>query len=105
MPGRDRTGPMGAGPMTGWGDGDCTEQDAAAYSPRRSFGRSFGRGRGFGRGAGRRGRYQAYGPWITPSWARSLNREQETSWLKSRDAELKDALVKINERLQGLEQE
>lgn len=100
MPGRDRTGPMGAGPMTGWGDGDCTEQDAA-YIPRRSF----GRGRGFGRGAGRRGRYQAYGTWNTPNWARSLNREQETSWLKSRAAELKDALVKINERLQGLEQE
>jgi hypothetical protein len=28
MPGFDRTGPAGAGPLTGWGEGDCRPQDA-----------------------------------------------------------------------------
>ncbi len=103
MPRRDRTGPTGAGPMTGWGDGDCTEQDAASYVPRRSFG--FGRGRGFGRGAGRRARFQTYGPWNAPGRATGMSREQESSWLKSRAVELKDALEKISERIQSMEQE
>lgn len=59
MPGRDGTGPQGAGPMTGWGMGNCAvplEQDAS-FSPQfsRGLGRGFGRGfrRGYGPGYGR----------------------------------------------------
>ncbi|MCF8228376.1 MAG: DUF5320 domain-containing protein [Bacteroidales bacterium] len=51
MPGRDRTGPQGMGPMTGWRMGDCAgESDVdPGYG-----GYGFGRGRGFGgRGRGR----------------------------------------------------
>ena len=73
MPGFDKTGPEGAGPRTGWGDGDCTTPaDEVAVSDnnqptvtrpiRRRFfsrrypGRPFWRGRGGGgRGRGRRG--------------------------------------------------
>jgi len=42
MPGYDRTGPNGMGPMTGRGMGSC------GGGLRRGFGRGFGRGRGFG---------------------------------------------------------
>jgi hypothetical protein len=56
MPGRDGTGPMGAGSMTGRGLGFCTGANAVRYGAgfglglgpglacRRGFGRRFGRG-------------------------------------------------------------
>lgn len=50
MPGGDRTGPLGMGPMTGRGFGYCGGNPAPGYasvSPRRGF---WGRGRGGGRG-------------------------------------------------------
>lgn len=56
MPGRDGTGPMGGGPMTGRGLGVCLGTAAAggaAYFGVRSLcrcGRGLGLGRGFGRG-------------------------------------------------------
>jgi len=53
MPGMDRSGPNGAGPMTGRGAGDCTsdEQGNTTAGVGRGMGR--GAGRGMGRGAGR----------------------------------------------------
>ena len=76
MPGGDRTGPMGAGPMTGRGDGICAGCDVPGYmNP--AIGRGFGGGRdrGFGRGfrgggQGRRHRYYATG---LPGWARGYD--------------------------------
>jgi hypothetical protein len=56
MPGRDRTGPRGEGPMTGWGDGDCRSEDVPR-KPSRPRGRARGRGwGGWGRGRAGRGR-------------------------------------------------
>lgn len=67
MPWRDRTGPSGQGPMTGWGMGDCVAPDsekrpgertpvypAGGFFGRRFYrrGSGFGSGRGFGRGFG-----------------------------------------------------
>lgn len=62
MPGFNQTGPQGAGPMTGRGQGGCgnrnmTEAGAgtgygAGYGGR-GCGRGFGGGRGMGRGIGR----------------------------------------------------
>ena len=49
MPGYDRTGPMGAGPMSGWGQGYCG--GSAAVGRRAAWGGQWA-GRGFGRGAG-----------------------------------------------------
>lgn len=46
MPGYDRTGPQGSGPMTGRGLGPC----GRGFGFRRGFGRGFGGG--FGRGFG-----------------------------------------------------
>ncbi len=59
MPGRDGSGPIGVGSMTGRGLGSCTELDTGRYGS--GFGRGFGRGSayrcgfgpGFGRGFGR----------------------------------------------------
>jgi hypothetical protein len=101
MPRGDRTGPMGAGPMTGWGAGDCGDSDAPSFFPRWGF----GWGRGLGRGRGRRGFYPAFRSWDVPGWAPRASREQESGWLKSQAGSLQAALDKINERLQALDQE
>lgn len=63
MPGRDGTGPLGQGPMTGRGMGLCNPYYAGSVDPRfyggfglrRGFGLGYGWGfgRGFGRGLGR----------------------------------------------------
>jgi len=51
MPGRDGTGPLGAGAMTGRGLGPCALGYAAQYGAGLGLGlrRGFGCGRGFGR--------------------------------------------------------
>jgi hypothetical protein len=50
MPGFDKTGPTGEGPMTGRRMGACADQDGN-IRPGRGFGFRFrGRNRGFGRG-------------------------------------------------------
>ncbi|HNR33506.1 MAG TPA: DUF5320 domain-containing protein, partial [Candidatus Hydrogenedentes bacterium] len=70
MPGGDRTGPLGAGPMTGRGAGRCAGFDMPGYAnpvPGRGFwGRGFGRGGGGG-GRGWRHWYYATG---LPGWMR-----------------------------------
>lgn len=67
MPGRDGTGPMGQGPMTGGGFGACSTKDVSEKETvfglglgRRlgarfaaGIGRGLGRGMGFGAGRGR----------------------------------------------------
>lgn len=50
MPFGDRTGPMGAGPMTGRGAGYCGGSPVPGYMNRGFGGGGFGRGRGGGRG-------------------------------------------------------
>jgi len=55
MPGRDRTGPTGRGPMTGQGAGPCAGAGAGVPQGRgwgRGSGMGFGGARGAGRGAG-----------------------------------------------------
>ena len=55
MPGGDRTGPSGMGPMTGRAAGYCAGYDMPGFAnPAPRFGRRMGRGfgRGLGRGAG-----------------------------------------------------
>ena len=76
MPGGDRTGPVGAGPMTGRGAGFCAGYDVPGYmnnTPGRGFGggRGWGMGRGF-RGGGRGWRHQYYATGL-PGWAREAS--------------------------------
>ena len=67
MPGRDGTGPLGAGSMTGRGAGRCAGVNASGCA-NQAQGRGFS-GRGFGRGGGRGWRhwYRATG---LPGWIR-----------------------------------
>jgi len=59
MPGGDRTGPWGAGFMTGRAAGYCGGYSVPGYAnPVRGYGRGFGRGRGRGFGRG----WYAYPP-------------------------------------------
>jgi hypothetical protein len=61
MPGGDRTGPVGKGPMTGRGAGRCADNTESA-SDGADVGRGFGRqGRHGGRGQGRRRRFGVNG--------------------------------------------
>ena len=64
MPGGDRTGPMGMGPMTGRGAGYCAGYGAPGFV---SGGRGFGGG-GRGRGRGWRNWFYATG---VPGWQRA----------------------------------
>lgn len=64
MPGGDRTGPLGMGPMTGRALGNCTghaNRGRMNYAPERCYG-------GWGRGGrwGGRGRDRGFG-WFTPA--------------------------------------
>ncbi|MEJ2241226.1 MAG: DUF5320 domain-containing protein [Candidatus Bathyarchaeota archaeon] len=54
MPRGDKTGPSGAGPMTGRAAGYCAGYSVPGYTNRPyGYGRGMRRGRGFGRGWGR----------------------------------------------------
>ena len=86
MPARDRTGPMGEGPMTGRGMGDCG-------------GRGRGRGRGWGPGRGR-----GWGPaWDYGVPAPHPDPEQEAASLRSQSSRLKEQLENIERRLAEFE--
>ncbi len=63
MPGFDRSGPWGEGPMTGWQRGYCGGGRAASHRFAREYGRGRfrGRGRRIGRGSGY-GFGPGYGP-------------------------------------------
>jgi hypothetical protein len=86
MPGRDGTGPLGQGAMTGGGLGDCASTGTRGYyRDRFSFG---GRGGGmFGRGRGFRNRFFA------------MNQPLNDN------ASLVDEKQNLNNELQYLEQE
>lgn len=106
MPGGDRTGPYGAGPMTGRRAGFCAGYDVpGAVNP------AFGRGMGFGRGIGHGGRgwrniYYATG---LPRWSRPYyptpTPEQELAYLKEESNLLKNQLDTLNKRIEELSKE
>ena len=128
MPGGDRTGPRGMGPMTGRGAGFCAGYDAPGYGnpiPGRGF---WGRG---WRGGGRGWRHMYYATglpgwmrfgfgWPTPPmtaawgaepWAYGapapgpMPREQELQMLRDHAEALKAQLDQISARMEELEKE
>lgn len=133
MPGGDRTGPWGAGPMTGRGAGFCAGYDVPGYmNP--AYGRGFGRGRGWGRGFGRGrgmgfGRGWGHGYYATglPEWAPGYAypypypegfrtapitatnsktvRTEELAYLKDQAQYFTEALDDINKRVDELQNE
>ena len=109
MPGGDRTGPAGFGPMTGRGMGYCAGYAAPGFA-NPAFGRGFGRGGG---GFGWRNRYWATG---VPGWAAfggtataapfaSPTAEQEVEILKGQAENMSGALEDIKARIAQLEAE
>jgi len=115
MPGGDRTGPLGYGPMTGRGAGYCAGYTAPGYANA-----AFGRGRGFGGGGrGRRAMYHATG---LPGWARSYpvnpalpgftpygypapsTPESEIAALRSQADFFQNQVASLNERIRELEE-
>lgn len=87
MPAGDQTGPLGKGPATGRGAGQCAT--GQANSPRLGLG--FGRGRGQGRGQGRcRGVGVAYVP---------PTREQQLAALKAQSAMLESELDAVRQQI------
>ena len=112
MPRCDRTGPMGAGPMTGGAKGFCNPVTAGTIPAdtgrygygrglglRRGFRGGYGPGRGRGRGYGRG--YGWYPTAIGPAFPVDAPDEIET--LKAQADYLTDSLDAINRRIGDLE--
>jgi len=115
MPGGDRTGPAGMGPMTGRAAGFCAGNATPGFTSTPG-GRGFGgQGRGGGRRRGRRNWYHATG---VPGWQRAAagwpafgvvppvpfvppttGQEQELDELKRQADGLSRALDDIKERI------
>ncbi len=96
MPRGDGTGPLGQGPMTGRGLGNCAGNDRAGGFGRGygyGFGRGFGAGRGFGRGWG-----FGFGAGNRP-----VDKETEKSWLENAIAGLKSQLQSLENRRKDIE--
>ncbi len=116
MPAGDRTGPMGAGAMTGRGMGYCAGFSAPGYAnpgfspgPGRGF-RGQGRGRGFARGFRGRGFYpNAAANWgyadDTAPPAGQYSDADELAELKFEAAGLSDRLNAITQRIEQLEKD
>ncbi|WP_069649868.1 DUF5320 domain-containing protein [Caloranaerobacter ferrireducens] len=109
MPRGDRTGPMGAGPMTGRKMGYCAGYDAPGYVNAgygRGYGRGFGRGLGrgcrrgfgigFGRGFGRGFGWRAFA-YDAPS------KEELKGYINEEIKFLKDQLDSLEKRLKELD--
>ena len=114
MPGRDRTGPAGMGPMTGRGWGDCADYGAPNAAFRRGYGPGYGRGGWGGRGGGRRGWRHGFYATGLPGWARYgygpfwegaplPTQEQELDMLKREAEWLENQLNAISQRIKELE--
>ena len=118
MPGGDRTGPMGQGPMTGRGAGYCAGFGMPGYANPglgRGYGRGYGMGfgRGYGRGGGRGFRHWFWATGL-PGWARSgwgvgayappapMTDQDELDMLKAQAAQLQQNLQQINQRIDEL---
>jgi len=108
MPGGDRTGPMGMGPMTGRAMGYCAGYGMPGYGAGRGgipWGGGRGRAFGGGRGFGWRARAWAYPPF--PAYAQGWNApyapEQEKAMLKEELGLLEEEMSSLRKRLEELE--
>ena len=107
MPGFDRTGPMGAGPMTGGMRGRCAYRRAGASPDYGAAGYGGGFSRGFQGGRRPVGRGHANRPgfgWSPPAAASGYVMEpsEELAYLKQQATEMTAALKAINNRIDML---
>jgi hypothetical protein len=111
MPRGDKTGPWGAGPMTGRAAGYCAGYPVPGYmNPTGGYGwgRGRGRGRGWGRGFGR-GRYaypppaaQPIYPQAYPPAAQPQSAEQEVVALENYQKQLEVEKVDLEQEMGGV---
>lgn len=106
MPGLDRSGPMGGGPMTGGRRGLCGRtRSAADMSAAGGYGRAMGMRRGFGRGCGR-GFGPAYGGYAhPPAYPYPLSKTDEVEMLRADADARRKSLDAIQRRIEELERE
>ncbi len=90
MPGRNGTGPMGAGPMTGRGFGVCAGN---GIQTRPRFGLGFGCRRGFGNG------FNQQGSTVVPS---NANQSSHENLIRHKNL-LEKRLQKVNHDLESYE--
>ena len=106
MPGGDRTGPAGMGPMTGRGAGYCAGYPMPGYlnpyGGRMGGGFGWGRGRGWGYPAvaAYAGARYGYPPYEMP-----YSREQEKEALQNQVRFLEEQLSGIRDRIEHIEVE
>lgn len=118
MPGGDRTGPLGQGPMTGRAAGYCAGYPVPGYMnpvPGRGRGYGFGRrqgrgrGRGWGRGFGWQWQAYPYGyPYDPPQYFGSpygpeINPQEEADMLKDQAKAMQEEIKSINDRIKELQ--
>ena len=102
MPGGNRTGPMGNGPMTGRGAGVCAGNEMPGYT-NRGFGRGMGGGRGFGGGRGwGRGMGAKFHAWWQNAPVSQPNPVNERQMLEQEASNLKDQIEQVQTRLNQL---
>ncbi|MCF6358508.1 MAG: DUF5320 domain-containing protein [Draconibacterium sp.] len=101
MPGFNRTGPSGQGPMTGRRMGTCADNDYAENSGRFNAGRGFGRGfngnRRMGLGMGFRHGFQNQFFGNMPDVSEKTIIENEINTLKNQLSLLEDRLSKTKD--------
>lgn len=107
MPGGDRTGPIGRGPMTGRAVGYCAGYTGSGFA-NPIYGRGLGRGwgRGFGRGNWGRGR----GFWWRGSFPETYYSstpivKEEKTYLENMVKDLEEEIKAIRERIQDISKE
>jgi hypothetical protein len=111
MPGLDRSGPMGAGPMTGGRRGICGRAGGATNLPVYGGGYGYGRGMGFRRGYGRGRGYgfgPAYGGVAYPQAYGTrypVSKTDEMEMLRADAEAMRQSLDAIQRRLADLEKE
>ena len=109
MPGFDKSGPMGAGPMTGGGRGRCNPATTGNFAPHAGdYHRGFGLRRGFRGGFGRRlapergyGRWHGFYPTTTGAQT-PMEATAEIEMLKTEADQLRNSLEEIDKRIQSL---
>lgn len=110
MPGGDRTGPFGIGPMSGKGMGWCRGRAGAPIGAAQGATGSLGAGRGFGRGRMRfqegtsfPGRGRGSGLcWTAPAAPAVQPPETEIAYLTAYASDLEASLNAVKSRLEAL---
>lgn len=101
MPGFNRTGPRGMGPMTGRGMGSCAMPASGVLGWWRGGGRGAGFGRGWGVGRGFYGR--PYPDSGYPAYPASASPVEERAMLRDQSRAMQEEMKRIQARLDELD--